>query len=69
MIAWLGFFFQPRPPCLIIFRVAVYSQISTSDENDEPMIMIIMAWVHFEAAIGLFIKFIKFIQKFYDDPN
>ena len=46
---------------LIIFRVAVYSQISTSDENDEPMIMIIMAWVHFEAAIGTFIKFIKFI--------
>ena len=39
-----------RSPCLIIFRVAVYSQISTSDENDEPMIMIIMAWVSFRSS-------------------
>ena len=44
------FFSQPRPACLIIFRVAVYSQISTSDENDEPMIMIIMAWVSFRSS-------------------
>ena len=42
--------FFPRPACLIIFRVAVYSQISTSDENDEPMIMIIMAWVSFRSS-------------------